>query len=366
MKLLVDCHEFDKSHQGTTVYTKNLFSRLAKERKEIDFYFCARDIDNLKSVFGKEHNFIQLKSKNIVGRLLFEYPRIIKNYNIDYCHFNYVIPFIKYKSSRYLVTIHDVLFLDFKNLFSWKYIIPRAILFRRAAKLSDKVFTVSEYSKQRIVRNFKIKDDKITVLVNGINHMIQSKIDNTLLPEGIKENQYILSVGRLESRKNHELLFDIFCEEKYYKQNIKLVFIGSNAFIKPSFQKKIDNLKNLDLKESVIFLRDLSNEELVSLYKNSLVHVYISKCEGFGIPPIESAVLGVKTICSNVTAMSDFDFFKKLHVDPEDKEKIKIILTKILNHNTKEFENDVEQAKIVIRDKYDWDKSVRILSSFIN
>lgn len=366
MKFLIDCHEFDKSHQGTTVYIKNLFIRLAKERDDIDFYFCARDIDNLKLVFGNNHKYIRLNSKNILSRILFEYPKIIKNHKINYCHFNYIMPLLKSNHCKYFVTIHDVLFLDFKKLFSWSYILPRAILFKISAKNSTHVFTVSNYSKGRIASRLKIKKNKITILSNGINHTKKFKANQRDLPLDIEYNKYILSVGRIETRKNQELLLDIYLENKYYEKNIKLVFVGSSAFCSKEFLNKRNNLKKSGLDKHVIFLENISEQLLFTLYKYCLVHIYISKCEGFGIPPLESISLGSITICSNTTAMSDFDFFRELHVNPEDKETIKLLIEKILKGDTQELLNDdLQKIKSIIDVKYNWNQTVKKLNNLI-
>lgn len=363
MKLLIDCHEFDKSHQGTTVYVKNLFSRLMRDRDDIQFILCARDIEGLRKIFGNEHHYIRLTSSNLLTRILFEYPRIIKKYKVDYCHFNYIIPLIKSRSCKYLVTIHDVLFLDFKNLFSWRYILPRAVLFNISAKRSNHVYTVSKYSKERIRKKFRIKEDKITVLVNGINHMLDAKAEDKFLPEDIFSEKYILSVGRIETRKNQEMLLDIYLENKYYENEIKLVYVGSKAFSTKQFQNKIKDLKSSGLEKNVVFLENVSKKILITLYKYCLVHVYISKCEGFGIPPLESAAMGALTICSNTTAMSDFDFFNGFHVNPSDENKIKTLIDKAVNGGNKLLMNDLKKVQRIIKDKYDWNQSANILNS---
>lgn len=52
MKLLVDCHVFDGKFQGTRTYIQGLYQSMIKY-KDIDFYFAAQDVDNLKKYFGE-------------------------------------------------------------------------------------------------------------------------------------------------------------------------------------------------------------------------------------------------------------------------------------------------------------------------
>ena len=80
-------------------------------------------------------------------------------HNIDYAHFQYVIPPIK--KCKYIVTIHDVLFLDFPQYFPFLYRLKNNLLFKYSAKKSDIVLTVSQYSKERIEMHFNINDVKI-------------------------------------------------------------------------------------------------------------------------------------------------------------------------------------------------------------
>ena len=96
MKLFVDCHVFDGKFQGTRTYIQGIYTNLL-HHKEIDYYFAARDIKNLKRIFGESENvhYITLKSKGSLSRLIFEIPSIIKKYNIDYAHFQYISPLIK-------------------------------------------------------------------------------------------------------------------------------------------------------------------------------------------------------------------------------------------------------------------------------
>ena len=168
-KIFVDCHVFDGNFQGTTTYLKGLYTELLKDKTK-QFYFGASNTAFLETIFGTHENltYLAYKAKNKFYRLLFDIPRIIKNNKIDFAHFQYVIPPIK--TCKYIVTIHDVLFLDFPEYFPLSYRIKNKFLFKTSAKHSDIVLSVSDYSKQQIQKNFGIK--KVTITPNAVDPVI--------------------------------------------------------------------------------------------------------------------------------------------------------------------------------------------------
>ena len=165
MRLLVDCHVFDGKFQGTRTYLQGIYQNLVGH-KNINFYFAACDIENIKHVFGVADNihYVQLTTGNSIKRLALELPRIIKQYRIDFAHYQYVSPLPKL--CKEIVTIHDLLFLDYPQYFPLSYRIKNTFFFRRSAKRADILLTVSPYSKKEIVRHFDINEDIIQITPN--------------------------------------------------------------------------------------------------------------------------------------------------------------------------------------------------------
>lgn len=78
MRLLVDCHCFDyPTPQGINTYIKGLYASLIEVAKDIEYYFAANDIDNLRSIFGEHSNvfYIKIPHSGSLGRLLWIFPR---------------------------------------------------------------------------------------------------------------------------------------------------------------------------------------------------------------------------------------------------------------------------------------------------
>ena len=136
IKIFVDAHVFDGEFQGTRTFIKGIYSILA-EKSDLQIFLAAHDIENLRSEFAKNEKivFIQYKTRSSLTRLLYEIPSILRKYEIHYAHFQYISPFIK--RCRYIVTIHDLLFMEYPREFPLLYRLTRSIIFKRSTATAD-------------------------------------------------------------------------------------------------------------------------------------------------------------------------------------------------------------------------------------
>lgn len=355
--MLVDCHVFDGKGQGTTTYLKGIYSELVQD-ENILFYLISFNPDILKSIFGHRENVIYLKypSKNKFKRLLFDIPSIIKKHAIDFAHFQYISPPIK--TCKYIVTIHDVLFLDYPKFFPLAYRIKNKILFYFSAKKADYVLTVSDYSKERIKYHFNIQD--VQVSPNAVDsayfETYNKKEIQKIVFEKYSIKNYFLFVSRREPRKNHLNLLKSFVINGYFKK-YQLVFIGTKDIQDPAFEKYFYDLST-EIKATVVFLEKVTFEELLYLTRAASISVYPSFAEGFGIPPLESIAANIPTICSNKTAMSEFDFLKYYLFDPNSIDDISLKIDFALSRFSVE-----EEIIAQVKSKYSWIISAKVLSN---
>lgn len=353
IKILVDAHVFDGEFQGSRTFIENIYKALINNYSDkFQFYFAAHNIATLKKIFGEEHEYLQLKSTNKYSRLLFEFPSLIKQYKIDWAHFQYISPL--FKTCKYIVTCHDVLFERYPQYFPLSYRLSKHLLFKRSAKNSDLLTTVSRYSKNEIAHFYKINKKDIHITFNGVNN---EEVLNRVKPE----EPYLLYVSRIEPRKNHHLLLAAMKNLGLFEKGYKLIIVGKESIANNAF----NSLKSEVLKVhpgSIIIKESISEEEKNSLIDACSLFVYPSSAEGFGIPPLEAALRMKPVICSNKTSMREFDFFGKGHINPDNQSELEVAISGFLNGNIKP---DLKAIAKQIENTYSWNKSADTLAGLL-
>jgi glycosyltransferase involved in cell wall biosynthesis len=364
--ILVDAHIFDKEPQGTTTYIKGLYNAFAEMFSEdYNIYITASNIDLLKHSFPTlpQQNFIPLKKCSSPERLTIAFPAIINKYKIDYAHFQQIAPLVK--NCRFIVTVHDLLFNDFTDMFSFTYRFSRNMLFKKALKQADIKLTVSNYSREAIKKYYGIENVHITS--NAVAERYFDAYDKTVSIEWVKRkfniSNYILYVSRIEERKNHLMLLKAYRKLKLFEKGIALVFVGRNDMPVVALEEEMNNLQPEE-KPFFSWFQFVNDEELLELYRGSLLFVYPSIAEGFGIPPLEAAALKINTLCSNTTAMKDFDFFESNQFDPYNFSE----LCNKLSQNTRIFpsEDKLKEISDNIKKRYSWYTAATIINDLIN
>ncbi|MGL4338731.1 MAG: glycosyltransferase family 4 protein [Turicibacter sp.] len=359
MKLLIDAHVFDGSPQGTVTYLKGLYKALINlyKSEDIDFYFVAQDITNLKNIFGESPHihYIRFSSGNKFFRLIFELPWLILKNKIDYAHFQYISPL--FKCCKEIVTIHDLLFLDYPEYFGFKYKLKNKFFFSRSARRADLIFTVSEYSRKAISTHFGIPENNIHITPNGFE---LSKNDKFIsMKEKYSLNKFILYISRFEPRKNHILLLQAYIESELYNE-YDLVLIGYRDLKVTEFDEYYESLSN-HLKQKIHFFSNVSNTDLEFFYRECNLFVFPSFAEGFGIPPLEAYLYNVPVLCSNATAMNDFYFLKDVFFNPNDIEELKTKMKQELKSPLLPTQDKYDE----VLNKYKWSNIAKYFGSIL-
>lgn len=181
--------------------------------------------------------------------------------------------------------LHDTVIYDFPKSFTLKFRIFYKFLWFSISKIARHFFTVSEYSKNNIIKHLKIKKEKISIASNGYEHL-----KNLVADEKLPYSDYILFVGSFSTHKNFDLLLDLY--NKNHEKYPELIMAGGfNKKVFNSFQKKCNN---------IVFIENFSDQKLASLYKNCEAVIFPSKFEGFGIPLLECIYFNKPIICSDI------------------------------------------------------------------
>ncbi len=199
-------------------------------------------------------------------------------------------------------TIHDIVFLDMPKIVSKPGIWIRMYFYKRAARFSKAIFTVSEFSKSRI-KHFLGDSLNVINASNAVNVPFQTDLKN--LPEKKKN---ILFVGNIKKHKGLNILLDAFLQCRKEGLDYDLVIIGSRDNFRSGDKKtskRLDSLKEY----GVHFLGYISDAEKWRLIAESALLVQPSLYEGFGYPPLEAMLSGTQAL------ISDISVFKEIYSD---------------------------------------------------
>ena len=233
-RLLVDARVVGGEGQGSATYIKGLYNAMYNNYQDkYELYFASYEYKPLKEAFPflKQSHFIQIKSKSRFKIYFSEFPRIIDAYKIDFGHFQYIVPFRK--KCRNIVTVHDVLFNDFPEEFSYLYRLRRNYLFKRSLQQSEIKLTVSEYSRKMIGKSYQLDPAEILITPNAIAEEFIKPYDKVNAEMNIFKQyaikNFILFVSRIEPRKNQKMLIEAYAKLALHQQGIQLVIIGNDT-----------------------------------------------------------------------------------------------------------------------------------------
>lgn len=250
-----------------------------------------------------------------------------------------------------VVTIHDVAFEVFPEMFSfgfrnfYKFLVPKLY------KTSKTVFTVSEFSKKEIIKYYGTINNDIHVIYNGISEAFKKN-------ELAEKAKFILAVSSLNKRKNFKNLLLAY-NELSTELGLKLYLIGDmNKIFKDNGLIDI-----IEENENIKFLGRVSDEKLSELYSTAEFFVFPSIYEGFGIPPLEAQSCGCPVIASNATSLPEVCGESVLYFNPYD---VKDIIRVMLNVNSSNQVRDelVNKGFDNIK-RFSWEKSAEKIKNII-
>lgn len=189
--------------------------------------------------------------------------------------------------------------------------------FPKYAQKASRIATVSEHSKQDIVKMYGVSEEKIDVVYNGANTSFKPVSDivrNETIENYSFGSPYFVFVGALHPRKNLVNLFkafDIFRKQDSGKVN--LLIVGAKMW----WTKAIEEAYNeMVFKDDVIFTGRLNTGELNKVLGSAMALTYVSYFEGFGIPIVEAFYCDTPVITSNVTSMPEVAGDAALLINP--------------------------------------------------
>lgn len=187
------------------------------------------------------------------------------------------------------------------------------MVLKKSIQRADKIITVSEFSKQEIIRFYGVPAEKIAVIPNGVDlerfypYYEKNAIKKIKQKYQINGKKYFLFLGNLEPRKNLVRLiqaYQIFLQRCCGKQEEAplLVIAGGKGWL---YQEIFKEVRKKGLKEKVIFTGYIADSDVAVLMAGADLFCFPSLYEGFGMPVLEAMACGTPVLTSNGSALKE-------------------------------------------------------------
>jgi glycosyltransferase involved in cell wall biosynthesis len=250
---------------------------------------------------------------------------------IDIAHSPHPLLLPARKRAKTIVTVHDLYFLKHPEWASGEVLTDYVPLTRQSLEKADAVVTVSEFTRKDCIECCGIASSKV--------HAIHSAVDESCFEPAsgqeitrVRErydipNDFILTVGALEPRKNFLRLIEAFHRVAKRHPRLDLVIAGPPGSASDTIRVRIAALR---LEKSVRLTGYVSAREMRALYRASRMLAFPSLYEGFGFPLLEAMAAGAPVLSSNSTAIPEIAADAALLVDPESTDAIEAGMLRIL------------------------------------
>lgn len=227
-----------------------------------------------------------------------------------------------------------------------------------SVKKSQRIITISDYTKVDIVDFYHSKPSKVSVIYPGYNSDIfhpripLTKQGQVRQKYNIK-GKYFVYVGTLQPRKNITTLIKAFSR---LGGGTKLVIVGKKGWLYEDIFKVVKRHK---IEEKVIFTGFVEDSDLPALYKGSIAYVLPSLYEGFGIPVIEAQACGTLTIVSQVSSLPEVAGESAIYIDnPKSVDKVAEALREALSMPKKVRLVKIKQGKSNAS-RFSWNRAAK-------
>ena len=347
---------------GNFIY--ETFKRITQNHPEHQFIFIFDRPYDERFVFGKNVKAVvtgPAARHPLLWKLWYDIkvPAVLRKYKADvfvscdgFCSLRTKVP--------QCLVVHDLAFLHYPSFIKKSHLLFYKRYTPKFLTKAISVATVSEFSRQDIITQYKTDATKIDVVFNGVKAIFQPVSDEDKAATKNKYTdgkEYFVYAGAIHPRKNLMNLLKAFSVFKKRQQtNMKLVLAGRLAWKYESFKEK---LKSFKYRNDVVMTGYVDDKELFQLIGSAYGMVYPSLLEGFGVPVLEAMQCDVPVITSANSSMQEIAKDAALYVDANSHNNIADKM--MLLYKDENLRKELILKGRQIAKQYNWDKTADLL-----
>ena len=321
MRYAIDAHAIGRRLTGNEVYARSLVEAFAAVDKRSEFYTYISLKEAEACIPQRFH--VRYVSGNPLARLGYGLAAQVRRDRPDVLHVQYTAPL--FCPVPVVVSIHDVSFLERPEYFTAVRRKQLELTVARTARTASRIITGSEFSRDSILRAYKVDPEKVVVVSDAASPFFravsrEAAIRKVRDAHGIN-GPFVLSVGDLQPRKNHIGLIRAFADLIRSSAQLphRLVLAGQDTWFGPKVREAA---RNSGVEDRISFLGFVSDDQLLQLYNACDCFAFPSYYEGFGIPILEAMACGRAVVCSNTSSIPEVADGAGLLFDPYRTEEI--------------------------------------------
>lgn len=340
--------------------TKNI-SKLDNKNKYILFFNQHLPIIKITDNDNFEYFITKHSTKRNIQRIIWEefflFFELIKK-KVDVFHGpSFVSPF--FKSSKEIITIHDLTFLFFKEGYTLMNKLYFGLFLPKSIRKADIIIANSHSTKKDILKYYDIPEQKIKVVHLGIDPNFKKSYDpdelNSIKQKYKIPEKFFLFVGLLSPRKNIKNILEAFyLFKKENNSNHKFVIVGKKGWL---YSDIFQFIEENNLVDEIIFTDYVDEKDLSAIYSSATAFLFTSLYEGFGLPILEAMSCGCPVITSNLSSMPEVGGDAALYVNPYLVNEIKDAMNLLLE-NKELRQNLINKGHNQVK-KFSWEKTAR-------
>jgi len=239
-----------------------------------------------------------------------------------------VFPFTPILAKRRMAVIHDVHVVRnrlqpilYPEDYSRQYSLWASVATRRAARKSDSIVTVSEFTRDEVSEVFNIPLKRIIAIPNGVDLFRFSPSGNPIDSKRVRDGyrlppRFYLFVGPYSRKKNLRLIVLAYAQLKRAERPTIPVVVVGDTRRNQLYQDTMALIRGAGLESCFYFLGSVPFCDLPVLYREAEAFLYPSLYEGFGLPVIESMASGTPVIASNQSSIPEVAGSAAILIDP--------------------------------------------------